>query len=375
MSSINKLVMVLYGDLSTDARVKRSAKALCSSFDVEVFNLFSTDNLEHYKKVPIFYKKKSFGGLTYLSYILKIFPRLLKNDYSIYYGHDIFSTIPLFFVSIIKRKKKFIYDAHELYISDLKNSFKNKILLVFQKLYMKKCDLIIAASEERSKIMQKEFSLEIKPLVIRNISFLPQNNNEGYQLLSEKHKDFFKIPAFSIIYAGVMVKGRNLDILINVVNKLGSEFKLLLLGNGDAYGKLEAVIQTLNNKNIIIDNAVPYEHLGSVVNKFDVGYMYYGNDTLNNIYCAPNKVYEYASANLPILCNLNPTIFNLFQEYPIGISSDDIYNSLLEIKSKPEKFKKNITIFIQNNSWGGDVEILQKTIKHLIKKDSINEKN
>src|SRR5699024_471648 len=103
-----------------------------------------------------------------------------------------------------------------------------------------------------------------------------------------KYEDFFNYDATCIVYAGALTKGRDIDKLIDAVNELGSQYKLLIVGYGDYEYELNSKIKKVNNKNIISIGSVPYSDLAAVIQKCDIGYLYYSNKGLNNIYCAPN---------------------------------------------------------------------------------------
>lgn len=73
----------------------------------------------------------------------------------------------------------------------------------------------------------------------------------------------------------------------------------------------------------------PPEHLevtshASIGLAFYKGGVSYGLSPLNPVYCAPNKIYEYAGFGIPILCNDIPGLRYSVGTYDAGICLDDL---------------------------------------------------
>lgn len=213
--------------------------------------------------------------------------------------------------------------------------------------------------------MKSYYQLSVNPVVIRNISYLIDANNKMPKEVFEQCKEFFDISAFFVVYAGGMLYGRKLDVLIDAISELGPEYKLLLVGNGPAYKDLKEKIDCLNNVNIKIVNAVPYVNLASILKKADAGYMFYPTDTMNNLYCAPNKIFEYASIGLPIISNLNPTVKQDIEQSNIGYCDDNIVDAITYVEKNKEFLKKNIVSFIESNNINEEMDKLNRAIGFL----------
>jgi len=63
---------------------------------------------------------------------------------------------------------------------------------------------------------------------------------------------------------------------------------------------------------------LPLEELKSVLRHCHLGVITYGMKGLNNQYCAPNKLFEYAQSFLPMLTTAQETFKQVFKEHPIG---------------------------------------------------------
>ena len=77
--------------------------------------------------------------------------------------------------------------------------------------------------------------------------------------------------------------------------------------------------------------------LYSILKVSDLGIISYSNINLNNRFCAPNKLYEYAMFNLPMITSDQVLFKRTFKKYKIGI----IYNEIKNIKKESYKLINN----------------------------------
>lgn len=365
---MKSIFMIVYNKIENDARVQRAAISLSCNYVVYLFSIGKMDN----EKIISLPSKscESLGGIrTYLRFVIECIICAKKHKPDIIYAHDIFAALPLLLLKLLRVANIYIYDAHELFIKqkNRKLRFDDCLLYSIESRAIKSSNLVICANEKRSEIMKSYHKLSTKPVVVRNISYFPSINKHMSPEIYEQCKDFFNIPAFFVVYAGGMLHGRKLEILIDVIHKLGSEYKLLLVGNGPAYKSLKERIDFLNNVNIKIINAVPYDDLAPILKKADAGYMFYPVDTLNNIYCAPNKIFEYASAGLPIISNLNPSVKQYIDQSNIGCCDDNLSDAIYYVKNNKSVLKKNIEIFLANNKQENEAKKLLSEVNKVVK--------
>lgn len=359
---MKKIFMMVYSEIKKDARVMRAADALCQYYDVYIYACGEI-NKEKITSIPIKNCPSLDGYSTYIKFILGAISECCRIKPDIVYGHDIFSAIPMEVLRFIFGKKcKYIYDAHELFMfqDEQKYSLADRIQYYYEHLSIKKSDLVFCAEEKRAEIMVDYHKINKKPIVIRNISYLPNTADNEFK---EKYKAFFEIPAFSIVYAGGLLFGRKLDLLIDAVNQAGFEYKLMLIGDGPAFKSLSEQIEKYQNPNIRVSSGLPYEKLKSALELFDVGYLYYNTTDLNNRYCAPNKIYEYAGIGLPILGNDNPTVKEIVHNNEIGICTDDIIEGILTLKRNQKVYKSNASRFVEQNTLEKEMNYLVEAVR------------
>lgn len=348
---MKSIFMMVYNEISNDARVLRAARGLSGRFDV---TLLAVGTLEEtpIRFVPVENCTRIGGLRNYFRFTISAVRNGLKSHADIIYGHDIFSALPLLILRLFRRKARYVYDAHELFLPEPGKKFSSDdhLLYHWDAQVIHKCDLLVCAEENRGRIMWEHYGLKKAPLVIPNISYLRLSDRPLPDDLRRTLDQYAAIPAYSMVYAGGLLPDRRLDELVQAVDRLGRTYKLLLIGKGPSYDSLRELIVQTGNPQIMLLPAVSYHYLANVLKTADVGYMYYATDTLNNLYCAPNKICEYASIGLPILCNDNPSVRAILDHYTIGYCSDNIETALPYVQEHADEMRRNTAVFIRENS-------------------------
>lgn len=360
---MKKILMFVFNDLSKDARVLRSIRAL-DDYDVTVIS-YGNSNFKKsgFKNIEIKKNKSKSNMLNYVTYLKESFKYIKEGNFDIIYAHDYYCCILNIFYKIFKKKKYFIYDAHELFIVEkyFKHSIRENLFYFFEKKAIKNTDLLICAEEKRAEVMMKHYKLKKKPLVIKNISYLPKCKEMKDKEIENKFNNLINNGNLNLVYAGVLSKDRKIEYIVDQVSTIKEKINLIIIG----YGEQEKIIQNKvgKNENMVSLGAINYNELSSILEKCDIGIMSYPSDCLNNIYCAPNKLYEYASVGLPIICLENYNIKKIVNKYRIGYCGDDLKKGVEQITNNIEYYKRNINYFLEDNLWIDEEEKLKKALK------------
>lgn len=364
-----KILMYVYGDITTDARVQRAANALSNNFDVTVLSHDKGKKVEDgaYRNILL----KGWSGhpfLTTLGTVWNAYKLVKRERPDCVYCHDYYSSLLCRLLLNKKYCKRIIYDAHELIIPEEGHPMdsRQRIYYKLEKSIVKKVDLVISASRERSEMMKQHYNLSTTPLAINNISQLTISDGSPTKETLKSLEAFFAKPGVTVVYAGVVTKSRRIGQLLDAVISLAPMFKLLVVGNGDALGDLRQKAESVPELVSAFTGAVPYKSLGAILSRCDIGFLYYPVDTLNNTYCASNKIYEYASVGLPMLANENPTVKQILEKTLIGLSNDNFAEGLQIISAEVEKYKNNCLLFTQKNQWSEEARKLEEAIRRII---------
>ncbi len=132
-------------------------------------------------------------------------------------------------------------------------------------------------------------------------------------------------PEVVILYQGIFDPSRRLDHLIAAMELLPATVALVIMGRGSAEQKdsLEALRQSLGlQRRVFFHPFVPYDRLAAYTRSADIGVLLYTNDCRNNFYCAPNKLYEYLHAGLPVVTSAFPGLEAVVDGFQLGICVD-----------------------------------------------------
>lgn len=190
---------------------------------------------------------------------------------------------------------------------------------------------VVCCEYNRAYITKSFFGLDQDPIVIPNKPYHPNLGDHieielGEQLTGKK----------IILYQGIFnYPERKMDSLCDAISKLPDEFVLCLMG-GDSPYKSQLKEKYKESKRIFF---LPYvqapKHL-SFTKKAYIGFISYTaesdniRNTLNTLYCAPNKIYEYSQFSIPMVSNRLPALTMLFDKFESGIAVESTKESLAE---------------------------------------------
>lgn len=125
-----------------------------------------------------------------------------------------------------------------------------------------------------------------------------------------------------IMYMGILSDERPLEPIIEAANQT-EDYVLAVLGARTPY--LDRLEQTMGGRFEYLGVVKPPHHL-EVASHADVAYISYvaNNHSINAVFCAPNKVYEFAGFGIPMLCNDNPGLKFTVEYYGMGVCAADL---------------------------------------------------
>ena len=317
-----KILMAVYNPIEVDGRVKRIASSLADHYDLTLF-CPSGDGVYYNSafKVNRVAMHPRFGRIgRLLRFWWKFVLSVLRYKPNIVYAHDFFLPFPGW-VAAKLTGAKLVYDAHELSVpeSGERRTLREHLFYHLECFVLPRVDLVIAANPERAQIMQDHYSLPICPTVVRNIPPLPQCNiNDSqvvvrYPLLKRENPK-----EVHIIYMEDINPARGLDKLLYAADLLPPYFKIIFVGGGPDLDYLKSLVVSDATDRFRVVGSVIHDHVYDVLRQADIGFVSYSTKGLNNIYCALNKLFEYAQAGLAVVASCQPTISCLLSDYRIG---------------------------------------------------------
>lgn len=163
-----------------------------------------------------------------------------------------------------------------------------------------------------------------------------------------------------LLYQGLIHSERNLRPALRAV-AANKRYKVVLLGKD--YGPLADYREIIPDL-VHIPFVEPPKHL-NITSWAHVGLLTYDTLSLNTIYCAPNKIWEFSGFGIPMLCSENPGLRYTVGQFGSGKvanfnSKSDILTALDCIDADYDAFKQKAHAFFNGTDTG---EILNQLIR------------
>ena len=260
----------------------------------------------------------------------------------------------------IKLNNSFVLHLHELYDE---NTFYR---LVLRKI-SKSATVIVCPERCRAAIFQVWFKLKETPFTLPNSVYShPRRRNlvkdseliEQVQVLIGGRK--------VLLYQGHIGSDRSFLEFARAIGAINDQWVLIVMGKSHD--------ETLDLLRINCPNLIYIPHITppgnlDVTSLATIGIIMYTASSLNNIFCAPNKIWEYAGYGIPFISNKLPALQNILFEYKCGICVDEtkenILNALNEIECNYVDYSDAATRLFDSIN-------LQAIVKQIINKCSNN---
>ena len=361
-----KVCMMLYNPFTNDARVYREATALTKAgYEVMVLAVQSNDESLPAKEwidyievirikrsvLPAFrmvlalililifiwthfligmlvlillllLKRKVYQLMSVVQVIILMVYKGLKARADVYHAHDL-NTLFQGIICAKLRRKKIIYDSHEVQIS--RNGYHPLFTLMIERSLVRFADCIIMTTKTRGDYFEHIYKR--KPYIISNYAefidydeVIPFDFYTQYQLNHET-----KI----LLYQGGIQKGRGLGELVKAMQEVEGAH-LFIIGpsfKGEKERLLELIKEANLHAKITFIDKVPYKDLLSYTKSAYIGFQLLQPINFNHMSALSNKLFEYMMMHVPIIaCDLIE-IQEVIKEAGVGLTVDSC-NSL-----------------------------------------------
>lgn len=219
--------------------------------------------------------------------------------------------------------------------------------------YGKHARTVVVPELNRAYITKAWWELKKTPIVLPN---KPYDIPQGVPTNDTKHI-IAQIPSEkkTILYQGLIGAERRLDAYAEAVRLLGDNYQLCVMGQETQILEQRIDISKEYPEVIQLGFIFPPEHL-YITKTCYIGILSYipqkGNE-LNVLYCAPNKIYEYAGCGIPMICHALPALIQVFERYQIGVCVDEmtpekIANGIKTIEENYDTMRENCYKFYKS---------------------------
>lgn len=247
-----------------------------------------------------------------------IVDRMMEYQSDVIHVHD----YPMLAAGIVVSRMKdvpLIYDAHELYYAQMQLPV--KIQRKYKKIesrLIKKVDAAITVNPYIADLMASRYTVKV-PHVIMNAA--PVRALSKDDLLRTR----FNLPQTTriVIYQGWISDNRGIDRVVEAARYFSSEIALVIVGYGDYESHLKKLVLDYDiSDRVFFYGGVPSDSLHPLTCGADLGVIPYHGVDENNFFCSPNKLFEFAVAQVPFICNDLPFLRDVVQKYNNGMIAD-----------------------------------------------------
>lgn len=336
---MKKILVILYGNLEFDGRVQRIveiAKEFGSVTVIDVVPFASDDKGMSGIARRSVRVRSEWGQLRrHYEFNRQVISLVRKERPDVVFAEDYYTP----FAGLLSKlfgKSLFVYDAHELIIPERSLfglSFREAVWYLLEKFAIKYADLVLAANPERAKLMHEHYGLPVVPSYMRNIPKRSLVSPLDEEAVLEQYPFLLKRDESSmvVLYQGDVSLKRGIGRFIDAMAFMSHNSMFVIAGDGPDRSMIEDRYSDLIEQGRLkMLGRVPQDLLPSVTKFADVGVVTYPLQGLNNLYCAPNKIFEYLNANVPVVTTNQLPLRNILGAYRVGliVEEDDVPQQL-----------------------------------------------
>jgi len=310
-----RIIISVTSDLSTDQRVLKVAKT-CFENGYEVLLIGRKRNDS--QSLTLAYKFRRFKLIFnhsfafYAEFNLRLFFLLLFSKADLFLSNDT-DTLPANFFASIIRRKKLVFDAHELFpeVPELVNrSSVKQFWTSIENFIFPHLHHSYTVCQSIADYYNAKYNINMK--VVRNVPYLRPTFSKSNKYREEK----------ILLYQGAVNVGRGLEWVIDAM-PLIKNAKLVIIGDGDIKHQLVAKVKSMSlTGKVIFIEKIPPDELFAYTSNADIGLCLLENKGLSYFYALPNRIFDFIAAGVPVLASRFPEIAAVVCTYKTGILID-----------------------------------------------------
>lgn len=262
------------------------------------------------------------GANAFEAFVLE---KVLQHSFDVVHVHD----FPMLRTGVMAAKTRgvpVIYDSHEFYpIQSCFSPDDQRRYLAMERKLVRDCAQVITVNPYIARMLAEAHDTR-EPEVILNACEVPETTSNDLDAETRRRRRIEKsLPpdAFIFVYQGWLSPERNLEPMIEAMAVQPPSVALLIVGYGDYLATLKKLAETHGVRDrVIFYGRVESDDLPTLTQLCDVGIIPYRAVDEMHRYCSPNKLFEFISAQIPILASDLPYLRDVIAGYQIGWLGD-----------------------------------------------------
>jgi len=356
-----RIIISVSSDLSTDQRVLKVARSCFSNgYDILLIGRLLKDSQAltlpfRYKRLHLLFNH---SALFYAELNLRLFFLLIFSRSDILLSNDT-DTLPANYLAAKIRRKKIIFDAHELFpeLPELVN--RPMIRHIWEKLenvmfpHLTHSYTVCKSIADYYNI---KYNIDMK--VVRNAPYKNFKRKQVHKINYPNQK--------IIIYQGALNTGRGLEWVLDAMPSVENGI-LVIIGDGDIRDQLREQTRILKIEDkVIFWGKIAADKLHEYTTSASIGLCLLEDKGLSYYYALPNRIFDYIQAGVPVLATRFPEISTIVETYKTGVLIDhyqplylaEVINTMLEFPFNTDHFE----IIAKELCWENEEKILMEVI-------------
>jgi glycosyltransferase involved in cell wall biosynthesis len=268
----------------------------------------------------------------------------------------------------------YVYDTHELATEEYAEKpewrrWTRPVVQALEGKYIRDARAVSAVSASIARRLDRLYALPRPTLVVRNT---PNYERRAFRPTGHRIR---------VLYHGIVVPGRGLEIAIDSVVQWRSEFDLTIRGpeNPQFTPVLRERIAARGlDGRVVLAPAVPMTALVQEAAAFDIGFFALPGHSRHNQFALPNKIFEYIMAGLCLCTTDLPEIGDLVRHFELGATIPTLDASAIATaingldRELIDDCKRNSLIAARELCWERESERLVSAYRALLRQDALH---
>lgn len=208
---------------------------------------------------------------------------------------------------------------HILQIQELHNKSKRQMKAIGSVIHQ--AEAVFMPEYCRTLIYKVWFNLKRTPIELPNKPYVLLEDAACYRVLKGYEYKLNGLKGKKIIlYQGGVKRIRMLDRIAKAINLMQANYHLLVVGTEQEDGVINELRQITDE--ITHVGFIPSPDYLAFCKIAYIGFVCYQPNSLNNIFCAPNKIFEYSAYGLPMIANDIPGLKFTVEANKAGVTID-----------------------------------------------------